>query len=92
MFQIYIWKDNKLIDEIESDCIICAAHETKSDGYPTYFMADCDERTAALTICAEMENVKNHLTDEIMQASLTDACRMEVVEDEEPPKNGKGVN
>lgn len=94
MFQIKIYNDNKLVDEIESDCIICAAHDVQKDGYPTMFLADCDNRVAARTICAEMHNVNEHMTDDIMQASMLDACRMEVVEEEgsEPPKNGKGVN
>lgn len=94
MFQITILQDYELIETIESDCIICAAHDVQGDGYPTMFMADCDNRIAARTICAEMRNVNEHMTDDIVQASMSDACRMEVVEEEgsEPPKNGKGVN
>lgn len=89
-FQITILQDFELIDTIETDCIIGACHNTATDAYPTICYTDCDLRTKARTILAEAKNVKDHLTDEIVEASYSEAGDMvgELPSDE----NDKGVN
>lgn len=87
MFQIYIFQDNKLVNEITSDCIIGACHDTATDSYPTICYTDCDLRTKARTILSEAQNVKEHLTDEIVEASY-----VEDMETAGKSPNGKGDN
>lgn len=89
MFQVTILKDYELVDSFETDCIIGTAHDTKTDDYAAIFYADCDDRTAARTLRAEMQNVNDHLTDELLEAAQEDDTHIAEVEED---LDDKGVN